>query len=108
MDQVFFCLGYTIYREIANSFRSCRKQSTSDFWDHIAKQESQQRQDEQLMEKRKRDIRRQNVDQLRIDGDAMTKELDKELNGRRRSVIAHICYVRLLLCFSHTYYGMYR
>ncbi|KAG0285907.1 hypothetical protein BGZ97_007636, partial [Linnemannia gamsii] len=61
-------------------FKSCRKQSTSDFWDHIAKQESQQRQDEQLMEKRKRDIRRQNVDQLRIDGDAMTKELDKELN----------------------------
>ncbi|KAF9110289.1 hypothetical protein BGX27_006568 [Mortierella sp. AM989] len=48
-------------------------------WDEILERESQQRQFEQLMEQRKIDLRRQNVHQLRIDGDAMTRELDEVL-----------------------------
>lgn len=76
-----------IHRDIANSLRSYRKQTITDFWNDIAKQESQQRQREQLMEQRKKDLRRQNVTQLRIDGDAMTRELNEELNGRSCSSV---------------------
>lgn len=66
-----------IHHDIANSLRSYRKQTVSDFWNDITEQESQQRLREKLLEQRKNDLRRQNVTQLRIDGDAMTEELEK-------------------------------
>lgn len=75
-----------IHRDIANSLRSYRKQAISDFWNDIAEQESKRRQCEQLLEQRKSDLRRQNVTQLRIDGDAMTRELEEALNGKLRSL----------------------
>ncbi|KAF9211241.1 hypothetical protein BGZ59_008362 [Podila verticillata] len=69
-----------IHRDIANSLRSYRKQTMSNFWNEIAERESQQRHHEQLLEQRKIDLRRQNVTQLGIDGDALTRELDEALN----------------------------
>ncbi|KAG0373685.1 hypothetical protein BGX24_011389 [Mortierella sp. AD032] len=74
----FSASGKQILRDVAKSFRSQWK-SMSKFWDEIEEQESQQRQFELLMEQRKIDLRRQNVHQFRIDGDAMTKELDETL-----------------------------
>ncbi|KAF9547622.1 hypothetical protein BGW38_009626 [Lunasporangiospora selenospora] len=75
-----------ILRDVASSFRSQWK-SMSKFWDEIVERESQQRQLEQVMEKRKIDLRRQNVDQFRIDGDAMTRELDEALGGMSAGII---------------------
>ncbi|KAK3842539.1 MAG: hypothetical protein J3R72DRAFT_127754 [Linnemannia gamsii] len=84
----FFSASDTqIHRDIANSFNSYRKQTMSKFWNDIAERESQQRQREQLLDQRKNDLRRQNVTQLGIDGDAMTRELDEALNGLSRKRI---------------------
>ncbi|KAG0209177.1 hypothetical protein BGX33_005767, partial [Mortierella sp. NVP41] len=46
---------------------------------------SQQRLRGKLLEQRKNDLRRQNVTQLRIDGDAMTEELNKALSELRHT-----------------------
>ncbi|KAF9932917.1 hypothetical protein BGZ65_004275, partial [Modicella reniformis] len=78
--QFFSTSDKQIHHDIANSLKSYRKQSN--FWDQLAERESQQRQSEQLMEQRKLDLRGQNVHQLRIDGEAMTREL---LDGRSES-----------------------
>ncbi|KAG0257272.1 hypothetical protein BGZ95_005292 [Linnemannia exigua] len=76
----FSASGKQILRDVARSFR-CQWKSMSKFWDEIEERESQQRQFEQLMEQRKIDLRRQNVHQFRIDGNAMTRELDEALGG---------------------------
>ncbi|KAG0260528.1 hypothetical protein BG011_001849, partial [Mortierella polycephala] len=76
--KLFSASDKQILRDVANSFRSQWK-TMSKFWDEILELESQRRQFEQLMEQRKIDLRRQNVHQLRIDGDAMTRELDEVL-----------------------------
>lgn len=75
-----------IHRDIANSLRSYRKQTMSNFWNEIAERESQQRHHEQLLEQRKIDLRRQNVTQLGIDGDALTRELDEALNASSKNL----------------------
>ncbi|KAF8923534.1 hypothetical protein BGZ58_002832, partial [Dissophora ornata] len=76
----FAASGKQILRDIARSFRLQWK-SMSKFWDEIEERESQQRQFEKLMEQRKIELRKQNVHQFRIDGDAMTRELDEALGG---------------------------
>lgn len=70
-----------VLRDVANSFKLQWK-TISDFWDEIAEQESQRQQLQRLMDQRKMDLRKQNVRQFRIDGDAMTGELEKALGGK--------------------------
>lgn len=70
-----------VLRDVANSFRSQWKK-ISGFWDKIAEQESQQQQLRRLMNQRIVDLREENVRQFRIDGDAMTGELEKALGGK--------------------------
>ncbi|KAF9167217.1 hypothetical protein DFQ26_005330 [Actinomortierella ambigua] len=71
-----------VLHDIANSLNSCRKQTLAEFWNDLAQQEARQKQSESLLEQRKIDIRRQNVAQLRIDGDVMTRELEEGLNAQ--------------------------
>lgn len=82
--------GKQILRDVARSSRSQWK-SMSKFWDEVEERESQQRQLEQLMEQRKIDLRRQNVHQFRIDGDAMTRELGEALGGMSGKKFATYC-----------------
>ncbi|KAG0220677.1 hypothetical protein BGX31_010712 [Mortierella sp. GBA43] len=76
--KLFSASDKQVLRDVAISFRSQCK-TISGFWDEIAEQESQRQQHQRLMDQRKMDLREQNVRQFRIDGDAMTGELEKAL-----------------------------
>ncbi|KAF9906969.1 hypothetical protein EC991_011444 [Linnemannia zychae] len=72
----FSASDHQILRDISAHLKSYNKQAISDFWNATALCEAQEREHAMLMEGRRADLRRQNVVQLRIDGDAMTKELE--------------------------------
>ncbi|KAG0017426.1 hypothetical protein BGZ80_008296, partial [Entomortierella chlamydospora] len=69
-------------QDISIHLRSRNKLAQTQFWENIAYQERIQKQKQRLMDTRKLDLRKQNINQLRSDGVAMTRELDEELNVR--------------------------
>jgi hypothetical protein len=74
--------GSQTLRDISVRLRSSTKrQVLSQFWEDLAHQETLQRQHQYLLEQRKLDIRRENVDQFQADGAAMTREMRRDLDG---------------------------
>ncbi|KAI8357752.1 hypothetical protein B0O80DRAFT_424731 [Mortierella sp. GBAus27b] len=60
---------------------STKRETLNTFWKDLADQEAQHREHQRLMNQRKMDIRIQNVDQFRSDGEAMTREVQQYLNA---------------------------
>lgn len=71
----FSTSDHQTHRDISAYFNSYSKKAISEFWATIISHETQEQERAKMMEKRKDDLRRQNVLQLCIDGDAMTEEL---------------------------------
>ncbi|KAF9345638.1 hypothetical protein BGX26_002913 [Mortierella sp. AD094] len=75
-------------RDISVHLKSYKKLTLTRFWEDLTRKENNRRWKQRhmdkrnwLMNKRKLDLRKQNIDQFRSDGAAMTRELDQELNG---------------------------
>ncbi|KAF9906943.1 hypothetical protein BX616_000563 [Lobosporangium transversale] len=62
-------------------FTGFKKETLTQFWEDLAAEEKYGRQQQQLLSQRKIDLRRQNIQQLRMDGEAMTRELEMELRA---------------------------
>ncbi|KAF9149657.1 hypothetical protein BGX20_005931 [Mortierella sp. AD010] len=76
-------------QDISIHLRSRNKLAQTQFWENITYQERLQKQKQRLMDTRRLDLRKQNINQLRSDGVAMTRELDEELNAMASSSGRH-------------------
>ncbi|KAF9086354.1 hypothetical protein BGX27_003204, partial [Mortierella sp. AM989] len=86
MNLILYPTSSTILRDISKYLKSYNKKAITEFWAAIAQRENQEAEHAKMMQERRSDLRRQNIKQLRIDGDALTKELEEGYVSESSSV----------------------